>query len=285
MSDERILDKINTVAEKNNISKQYLQKLFFMEQFLLQVSRSTFHNNFILKGGFEIQSLFGLQNRMTEDIDTTLQGSQLNEENIRRIFKEIFSQSDSVVVFSIKSIKNEMADHKYPGMRVSLDVLMGKVKNTIKIDISTGDEIIPSFIKLNYKSILSEEENFQINAYPLEQIIADKLVTLIKFGGLNTRAKDFFDLYALRKMKLAEINQSKLLESFQKKAVRDQIALNYPYLVDSINQLRESEIMSKSWNRYQVNHNYATDISYNETLDAAVAFAQDIVAETERGSR
>jgi len=80
-----ILDK----AAEKNISAQLVMQNYMLERLLERISLSTYKNNFILKGGFLISVIVGLDTRATMDLDTTIKGFTLTHESIRKVFKEI----------------------------------------------------------------------------------------------------------------------------------------------------------------------------------------------------
>lgn len=276
MTDNSRLDIINQRATHLGLPKQYFQKLYFLEQFLKQVSESPYKDDFILKGGFQIQSILWVQNRMTEDLDTTLNNHPVNEAGVTQVLEDIFAQSSDNLRFSVNRVKFVMDENRYPGLRVSLGVQMGKSRNTVKIDISTGDAIVPEPIKFRYESILGTGESFELRAYPPEQIIADKLMAMIKLGDLNTRAKDWFDFYAFKHSPLLIVNPPDLLRAYESKAAADKVDVSTEQLYNTIKALSTSEAMQRVWSKYQLARPYAKDISFEDTMAAAGDFAREI---------
>lgn len=78
----------NKAAEKH-ISAQLVMQNYMLERLLERISLSPYKNNFILKGGFLISAIVGLDTRATMDLDTTIKGFTLTHEAIRKIFTEI----------------------------------------------------------------------------------------------------------------------------------------------------------------------------------------------------
>lgn len=122
--------------------------------------------------------------------------------DIKTIFKEIFSQNyKDGLTFSIDTmtVENIAEDDKYSGVRVKIRCLLGTASNVINIDIGFGDVIIPKPIEMQYPCILDTEPAPIINVYSMESIIAEKLHAMIKLGIMNSRMKDFCDIYMLSK--------------------------------------------------------------------------------------
>jgi predicted nucleotidyltransferase component of viral defense system len=76
----------------------------------------------------------------------------------------------------------------------------------LKVDISTGDKITPKEINYSFKSLF-EDKYIEILAYNIETILAEKFETILSRGILNTRARDFYDVYILLSLRKNDINQ------------------------------------------------------------------------------
>ena len=169
-----------------------------MERFLERVSLSKYKDNFILKGGMLVSSMVGLDNRATMDIDTTLKNLSLNSENAREIVENIIAVSvEDNVHFQIKSISAIMEDAEYEGVRLALEAQLETMRIPMKIDLSTGDVITPSEIRYQYR-LMFEDRSISVWAYTLETVLAEKMETILVRGLLNTRLRDYYDLYILQ---------------------------------------------------------------------------------------
>jgi hypothetical protein len=102
----RLKDWINNVAKKNKLVANTVLQNYMMERFLERVSVSKYRVNFILKGGFLIASMVGIDMRSTMAVDTTIKGLPMSEDAIKRIVTEILAEPvNDNVSFEIKSIK------------------------------------------------------------------------------------------------------------------------------------------------------------------------------------
>lgn len=127
---------------------------FIMERFLESVSISLYRNNFILKGGMLVASLAGIDTRATMDIDSTLKALPLNEEDadaVRSVNEIIRIHVEDGISFEIVKAAEIMADFEYPGVRMVLEARLDRLKQRIKIDLSTDDVITPSAIRYSYR--------------------------------------------------------------------------------------------------------------------------------------
>ena len=198
---ESIKGKIRIMAEKKNLKSQEVLQIYFFERFLERLSKSKYKINFVIKGGFLISSLIGIENRTTMDMDTTIKGMSLKEEKIKEIVEEIININvDDGIKFEIKDISYIREEDKYENFRISLIANVGKTQNPMKLDLTTGDAITPREIEYAYPCIFSKE-NIKIMAYPLETILAEKYETIIRRNITTTRMRDFYDLYTLYKLK------------------------------------------------------------------------------------
>lgn len=194
--------KLHNIARKENVDFNVLMVLYMQERILYRLSQSKYRDNFVLKGGLLLFAHNGFKGRPTQDMD--LLGKQISNEinNIQIIFKEIFSQDHKDgLTFSIDTmtIENITEDAKYSGVRVKVRCLLGNAANVISIDIGFGDIIIPKPIEMQFPCILDTEAAPDINVYTMESIIAEKFHAMIKLGIMNSRMKDFCDIYMLSK--------------------------------------------------------------------------------------
>ena len=161
--------------------------------------------------------------RSTMDIDTSIRGFTLSQEEAMRIVKEISEINlEDDVTFRVKSVSGIMDEMDYPGIRLALDACMGIMVTPLKIDISTGDVITPEAVKYDYRLML-EERSIRVWSYNLETILAEKLQTVMSRGVLNTRMRDYYDIYTLMLRYANEINQDILRQAF------DATCINYNF--------------------------------------------------------
>jgi len=194
--------KLHNIARKENIDLNVLMVLYMQERILYRLSQSEYQDNFVLKGGLLLFAHNGFKGRPTQDMD--LLGKQISNDinNIQKIFREIFSlDSKDGLTFSVDTmtIENITEDAKYSGVRIKIRCLLGNAANVLSIDIGFGDVIIPKPIEMQFPCILDSEPAPDINAYTLESVIAEKFHAMIKLGIMNSRMKDFFDIYMLSK--------------------------------------------------------------------------------------
>lgn len=273
---ESMKGKIRNFSGKANLSAQEVLQMYFFERFLERLSRSIYKENFVIKGGFLIASLIGVQNRTTMDMDTTVKGIPLREETIKEILTSIVEVDvRDEIKFYINHIDYIREDDDYENFRVSLYASIGRTKNPMKLDITTGDAITPRAMEYAYPCMFSEEK-INVFAYPLETILAEKYESIIKRNIATTRMRDFYDLYTLYRLKEEEIDDKRLKKAVERTADRRnslEILNDYEEIIEMI---QEDEYLQSLWDTYLRENKYIGEISFNQTVDALGALAQRI---------
>ena len=273
---ESIKGKIRSLAEKKNLKSQEVLQIYFFERFLERLSKSPYKNNFVIKGGFLISSLIGIENRTTMDMDTTIKGIPLKEEKIKEIVDEIININvDDGIKFEIKDISYIREEDEYENFRISLIANVGKTKNPMKLDLTTGDTITPREIEYTYPCIFSQED-IKIMAYPLETILAEKYETIIRRNITTTRMRDFYDLYTLYKLKKDEINYKILKEAIERtsnKRGSQEIIKDYEEIIKDI---KEDSYLRSSWEVYINENKYTGDLSFDNIVDVVTILSNRI---------
>ena len=264
---ESIKGKIRSMAEKKNLKSQEVLQIYFFERPLERLSKSNYKNNFVIKGGFLISSLIGIENRTTMDMDTTIKGIPLKEEKIKEIVDEIININvDDGIKFEIKDISYIREEDEYENFRISLLANVGRTKNSMKLDLTTGDAITPKEIEYTYPCIFSKE-NIKIMAYPLETILAEKYETIIRRNITTTRMRDFYDLYTLYKLKKDEIDYEILKEAIERtsdKRGSDEIMQDYKEIIEDI---KEDSYLRSLWEVYCSENKYIGDLTFDKVVD------------------
>lgn len=258
--------KIKNISQKSGIRPQDLLQMFMFEQFLIKLSQSKYKHNFILKGGFLLSKIFGENNRTTRDIDTTIKGLPLKEENIKQIITEIINiPTQENIIFKLVNIENIRKDDLYSGLRVTINITFETINENLKIDITAEDIIIPKEIQFEYK-MMFEDKSIFIITYSIETIIAEKFETIISRNALNTRAKDFYDIYTL--VKLNNYDKENLVKAVNKTFSKRNTTTNIKEIESIIKDISSSKILIDLWNKYQEIYIYAKDINFNDITES-----------------
>ncbi|MBK5247213.1 MAG: nucleotidyl transferase AbiEii/AbiGii toxin family protein, partial [Peptostreptococcaceae bacterium] len=261
---------IKNIAKEKNISAQLVMQNFMMERLLERISLSPFQDHFILKGGFLIAAMVGLDARATMDMDATIKGIPVSEQTVKNMFLEICKiELQDDVTFSYLSISEIREGDEYGGYRVALSANFPPMAVPLKLDITTGDKITPREITYEYK-LLIEDRSIRVLAYNLETVLAEKLETIISRSDQNTRPRDFYDIYVLQKLQSHNIDLKLLREAIEATAEKRnsaQIVKNYKSTIEII---RDSSVMKQRWKSYQKDFDYAKDISFEDACDAVL---------------
>ena len=149
--------KVRNISKGDSKTAQAIIRIFFMERLLERISLSKYKDQFVLKGGMLVSSLIGIDLRTTMDIDTTVKAVPLSEEELKRILLEICEiQLEDNISFQIVNMETIMDDFDYPGIRIHLEAFLEKLKQPIKIDVSTDDTITPGAIEYKYPLLFEE---------------------------------------------------------------------------------------------------------------------------------
>lgn len=270
----QLKDKVRNMARGDGAKAQLLIRNYGMERFLERVSLSEHRDNFILKGGMLVSAMVGLENRATMDIDTSIRNMPLDTIAAKAMVEEIIAVPvDDNIRFEINDFGTIMDDAEYSGVRISLNAFLDATRIPLKIDISTGDAITPAAVNYQYK-LMFEERYITLWAYNLETVLAEKIETVLSRSVLNTRLRDFYDLYVLQDTGL-EIDKATLaaaLTATARKRGSEQVLVLYERTLDEI---RISPLMREQWKRYQEKNNYAAGIVWDDVISDIRALCDD----------
>ena len=263
---ESLKGKIRNIANSKNLRSQEVLQMFFFERFLDRLSKSKYKFNFVIKGGLLISSMIGIDNRTTMDMDTTIKGVPLQEEVIRNIVSEIINvKVDDGIDFEITDISHIREEDEYENFRVHLIANFEKIKNDMKIDITTGDAITPKEIEYLYPCLF-QEESLRILAYPLETILAEKYESVIKRNIATTRMRDFYDLYNLYNLKKDEIDFGILKQAIISTAKRRDSLSLMKQAKDIVEDIKEDTYLKELWKAYLADNLYVGNLDFLETV-------------------
>lgn len=258
--------KIKNIAREKGIPAQQVQQNYLIEKILKLISESRYKDSFIVKGGFLIGQMIGLDKRTTMDLDVTLKGQPLSEENIQTIFKEIVSQPSEGFQFEVDMLEPIRQDDEYGGFTLKLKATFDTLREVVFIDITTGDRITPREITYQLQSVFSENK-LEVWTYNLETVFAEKLETIIRRGAASTRPRDRYDLFTLYHLRKDEIDipilKSALNNTAKKRESLD-VLTNWE---SQLEEIRSSDYQKQLWSRYQKSFRYASEISFEESIE------------------
>ena len=257
--------KIRNIAKEKNLPAQVILQNYMFERLLVRLSASPYKEKFVLKGGMLVAAIVGLDNRATMDLDTTLKNLSLTPETIRSALEEVCAiPFDDGVTFEIGTISPIRENDIYGGYRVMLNARFDTLLTPLSIDVSTGDAITPHAVQYNFSEIFDDEKSYELWAYNIETVMAEKVETILRRGVFNTRPRDFYDAYILattQKFDRAVFAEA-LTATAAHRGTTEQIA-DIPAILQNIEESPELRAM---WEKYRKQFTYAEGIEYEKIM-------------------
>jgi predicted nucleotidyltransferase component of viral defense system len=258
--------KLLEISRKLIVNHQLILIRFFHERLLYRVSASPYRDKLLLKGGNLLYSIIGNEARPTVDVDFAGQriSNEINE--IAQIFRQILSipvkdevefAVEDMILFQI----NEQ--NTYSGIRIKVPASLGNIRQIIQIDIGYGDKIKPDPTPIQYPVLLDQFEEPSIMAYSTETVIAEKLQAIIALSELNSRMKDFFDIYTL--LKLNKFDRSLLKEAIMSTFSHRKTMLNLNSIVFT-NDFAQDTQRNKMWKAFLRKINLSNEIEFSDVM-------------------
>lgn len=228
-----------------------------------------------------ISAIVGLDTRATLDLDTTVKGFDLSEKSIHTAFEDICSiDVEDDVSFHIIGITEIRENDDYPGLRISLKAEYPPISVPLSVDVTTGDAITPFEIEFTYQ-LMYDNRCINVMAYNRETVIAEKLETILTRNIANTRIRDFYDIYILRKFEVNPYNKDVLrcaLEQTMKKR-GSLVALSKSQEI--IDMICKSERLCHLWERYCDEFEYARGIAFESICNEIKGIVEEIKEKTD----
>lgn len=259
-----LMDKLKNIAEQNKITTNEALQNYMFERILERLSVSRYKNNFILKGGLLLSSIMGIDTRTTMDMDTCIKGLNLTEEQLYNVLQEILNiDVNDGVKFQIRNAKPIREEDDYGGLKYNLVAIFDNLRVNLSIDIATGDLITPREIEYDYR-MMFEDRKLKIMTYNIESIIAEKFQTVISRGILNSRMKDYYDLYYL--ISYEEFSTENLKNAIGKTFGKRGTDINSIDKV--ISEIEKSEFVKELWESYSDKHQYAKNVKFEKVMNS-----------------
>ncbi len=266
--------KIRNMAKQKNIPAQVILQNYMFERLLVRLSVSEYKEKFVLKGGMLVAAIVGLDNRATMDLDTTLKNLPLTPDAIRSALEHVCAiPCDDDVTFEIGTISPIREDDIYGGYRVMMNARFDTLLTPLSIDVSTGDAITPHAVQYNFSQIFADEKSYELWAYNVETVMAEKLETILRRGVFNTRPRDFYDAYILATTQKFDkaVFADALKATAEHRGTAEQIA-DVPGIMQNI---EESPELRSMWYKYRKQFAYAKDIDYTMIISVLRNLLQD----------
>lgn len=273
-SSQAVKDKLKNISKEKNVDFNSIMRFYMYDRFVERLSKSKYKDNFVLKGGFYLSRLFGIDNRSTMDIDTAIRKTNLTEENIIKMITEIIKVDvDDNVKFKVEKIEPIRTEDKYHGLRITINFNLENIRDKFHVDIATGDPIYPEPADFKYESIIGNEI-YKVWSYNLETVLAEKIETILSKLETSSRMKDYYDIYLIHKFQFNKINKTKFRGAVEKTFENREFNAD---LITNLNIIKESRILRTKWLRYARKNNYARDLNFEETIKCLEDFIEILV--------
>jgi len=243
--------EMKKIAISKELDIQNVQQRYVLEEFAKKIGLSKYNDMFILKGGFVVSTLLGLDTRMTRDLDVTYRSTIYGIEEIRKILIEIIeTETDSFFDYSLENIRRAQEDNQYSGFVAQIIAKCDNTRIIMKIDISNNTLIFPGALNSKLKSLFSNEI-LNLNTYTVENIIAEKYETTLDRGEYNTRMRDLFDIYLLLNENNHLIDNEMLAKTIIKVSENRDTLENLNDFDEIIKMLENSSIFNYNFQKYK----------------------------------
>lgn len=259
--------KIRNIAKQKNIPAQVILQNYMFERLLVRLSASEYKDKFVLKGGMLVSAIVGLDNRATMDLDTTVKNLMLTPDKIHDALENVCGIAfDDGVIFEIGTISPIREDDVYGGYRVKLNARFETLLTPLSIDVSTGDAITPHAVLYNFSEIFDDEKSYELWAYNIETIMAEKVETILRRGVFNTRPRDFYDAYILTATQT--FDRAVFMDALNATANHRGTAQQIADVPGILHNIEESPELKAMWDKYRKQFAYASDIEYSQIMES-----------------
>ncbi len=254
-------------SRENNVSVTDMQQRYILDEFASKISFSPYRDSLVLKGGFIVSNLLGIDNRTTKDIDLTFNSIIYNKGQIEAILNDIINvPNDSFFKFEIESIDEGQVDDGYHGFMVMLNAVHEKTRLKMKLDISNNTLIYPRAIQFSFENKFTGE-NIGIMSYCVENIIAEKFETTLDRGEYNTRMRDLFDVVMLMDTQ-KHLLDTRLLSECIVEVSKERGTLDNLYNFEALlSYLISSPIFNKTFDNYKQKTYPRSDLTLKTVSD------------------
>ncbi|GAB3998627.1 nucleotidyl transferase AbiEii/AbiGii toxin family protein [Glycomyces albus] len=191
-----MFNDLRNIARRQQRGTDELLVAYALERWLYRVSVSPYREQFILKGGLLLAAFDA--RRPTRDADLLGRMDNDAEVLVDRVGEIAGIDVDDGLEFDTDQIRAAVIreDDLYSGLRITMPASLGKARIKLALDVNFGDPVTPEAVRIPYPSVL-ESRSFELLAYPIETVLAEKITTAVNLGEINTRERDWADVWRL----------------------------------------------------------------------------------------
>lgn len=245
---ESIRQQLKNLSDQRSRPFDEILRYYAMERFLYRLSISPHAKKFFLKGGLMLKVWDSLDHRATMDIDLLARTSN-QIDHLHQIITEVSEiayEEDGITFDTQKLIlRNTQTGGDYHGVSSNFSAKLFTTKMPVLIDIGFNDIVIPKPQEIKYPTLLDMPEPTLLS-YTLETVIAEKLESVVKLALVNTRMKDFYDLWTI--LSNYEIHPDKLSMAIREVFANRKTALKHPIAFTS--EFYDNKETQQRWNNF-----------------------------------
>lgn len=266
--------KLKNIAREKNIEFNSVMRSYMYERFVERLSLSEYRDNFVIKGGFYVSTLFGIDRRSTMDIDTAILKAEFTEEKIlEMISKIIHIDAKDNAVFEVVKNESIREEDEYGGLRVHLRFQLEEYNDGFYIDVATGDPIHPGPINYGYKSLLEDKE-YKVWTYSIETVLAEKIETIFSKLESSSRMKDYYDIYLIYNNEFKSLNVDDFRVAVEKTFKKRQFTGD---LEKGLDIIKNSDKLHMYWKAYARKNKFVGDVTFEDTIKCLEEFASVLI--------
>lgn len=263
----RLKSLLKNKAASSGVSAQALLQGYMLERLLDRLSRSDFRARFVLKGGVLLMGLLGVRRRTTMDLDATLRGIALTEENVLRLLREVCSISlPDRTSFAVLDAGPIRKDDRYGGFRVRLLATYETIRTPLTVDVSAGDAITPGPVEHVLRGQFDADAEYRVFGYPVETVLAEKAESILSLGEFGTRPRDWYDVHAI--VLSIPFDRALFAAALSATAAHRGTESVVADAANILETLSRSAQQHRQWEQYRRRFAYAKDIGFDTVLDS-----------------
>lgn len=278
-----VLARLLNHSRQHKEDFQSLLTRYVGERFLFRLGESSFRSSYILKGAYLLTIVLEDQTyRTTKDIDF-LKSGKTDTDSIRESLESICAVQypEDAAAFDIASISLQdiREQNVYHGQRAKIRAAVGNARVILQIDIGHGDSVFPGPLTKEIPPLLSMDAP-QIESYPLEAVIAEKLEAAVYLSLLTSRMKDFYDLFIITRA--FSLNFRDLQKAVQQTFHRRNTDLPTEMPIVFSQQVYRDETKQTQWKAFTRKlRNEHSDIPLEEVINQISRFSAPFWSQTD----
>lgn len=283
MTVREIADSIKTTAHQSATEYIDVLRRFFEDEFLRRMHASGFSDTLILRGGFLVWQLSDFTAIPSRNLDfLLLTEGKTDERYVYDIVDSIINTESryELISFECEAVKMLDAVRQYRGFSLSLIGKLGNLRAGFKVNIGIGDKLFHEPEILELPPTVEGFSAIEVNSYPIESIIAEKLDILLRRFGLNDCMKHIYDIYLLSQ--IFDFDGYELQRAVAETFRTRENDTDYDAL-DRLNKLADDEYMVQLWRHFSRINNIT--ITYNDVLARTLRFIEPIYTAIGRDGR